>query len=345
MPPRRKSVGAPAAMKEVAFYYPGPVWRFGDWVKTLILFFDGVALLVPDYMKEKPHLVDPAIAAGLENEQLLYILEPEKIVDKAATAKLAAAMAKVIESGALSSLTHEDTPFHELSYSRLGSYGDPGLAEALLKELKARKLARDTEDGVSIPMHPLVRALVLVLLSQILRPYGAKVGLELSPTTDRFPIVEALRTLLSIPGTPSSGHVVSLDLETVGVDLASIPINEVLDFRRQHLKEHRAYARAVRDFVEKLGLLPEKKRVKAIKDRQEEIRDLANDVRRISAKAWKRPAYFAMTGLGAAWAVKAGDPIGAILTAGLGVLGAPPRESAQTGAFSYLFRAGERYGY
>src|ERR1700675_924273 len=100
MPPRRKSVGAPAAMKEVAFYYPGPVWHFGDWVKTLILFFDGVALLVPDYMKEKPHLVDPAIAAGLENEHLLYILEPEKIVDKAATAKLAAAMAKVIKSGA-----------------------------------------------------------------------------------------------------------------------------------------------------------------------------------------------------------------------------------------------------
>ena len=341
----RKSGRPSEPMREVAFYYPGPVWHAGDWVKSLILFFDGIALLVPDYIKEKPHVVDPAIAAGLEKEHLLHILEPEKIVDRAATQKLAAVMAEVIESRALDSLGEENTPFHQLSYSRLGSYGDPGLAEALLKELKARKLARDTEDGVSIPMHPLVRGLVLVLLSQILRPYGSKFGLELSPTTDRFQIVDALRTLLSIPGAPSSGHVVSLDLETVGVDLGSIPINEVLDFRRQHLKQHRAYARAVRDFVEKLSLLPEKKRAKALEDRREEIRDIASDLRRISRKAWERPAYFALTGLGAAWALKAGDLLGALLATSLGLLGAPSPEEAQTGAYSYLFRAGERYPY
>ena len=40
--------------KELAFYYPGPVWRSGDWIKTLILFFDGIALLVPNYIKDKP---------------------------------------------------------------------------------------------------------------------------------------------------------------------------------------------------------------------------------------------------------------------------------------------------
>jgi hypothetical protein len=54
--------------KEIAYYYPNPMWRHGDWVKSLIVFFDGVALLVPEYMKEKPELVDPAIVAGL-NEQ------------------------------------------------------------------------------------------------------------------------------------------------------------------------------------------------------------------------------------------------------------------------------------
>jgi hypothetical protein len=34
-----------SAKKELAFYYPNPMWHHGNWVKNLILFFDGVALL------------------------------------------------------------------------------------------------------------------------------------------------------------------------------------------------------------------------------------------------------------------------------------------------------------
>ena len=33
---------------ETAFYYPGVIWRSADWVKSLALFFDKIALLVPD---------------------------------------------------------------------------------------------------------------------------------------------------------------------------------------------------------------------------------------------------------------------------------------------------------
>ena len=102
--PRSTSSGS----KEVAFYYPGPVWRAGDWIKNLILFFDGIALLVPNYIKDKPHIVDPAIAAGLENEGLLHILEPERVVDKAATEKLAATMIEAIESSAFDQLAKDN---------------------------------------------------------------------------------------------------------------------------------------------------------------------------------------------------------------------------------------------
>lgn len=34
-------------LKEIAYYYPDPMWASGDWVKNLILFFDGIALLLP----------------------------------------------------------------------------------------------------------------------------------------------------------------------------------------------------------------------------------------------------------------------------------------------------------
>jgi hypothetical protein len=333
---------APESIPETAFYYPGPVWAVGDWVKNLILFFDGVALLVPEYIKDKPERIDPVTVAGLEAHGLLHILEPEKCVDKQATEQLAMAMTDVIASGVLDDLAKQPTEFHELSYSRMGSYGDRALAKMLLEELKSRGLARESEDGYSIPMHPMVRALMLVLLAQILRPYGKTLGMELSPATDRAPFIGALRELLSLPSAPSAGSVVTFDLATVGVDLGSVPIDEVLDFRKAHLKEYRGYARNVRGFVRELSLMSEEERSGAFADRQAELDDYASDLRAASRSAWKQPSTFALTLSGAAWTLATGDPMGALLSAGGALLGGilPPQQEA--GAYSYLFRAGQR---
>ena len=221
---------------------------------------------MPDYMRDWLDRFDPALVEGLRSHGLLHVPEPEAGVDEAAAKKLAEAMAEAIASGALDDLSGERTAFAELSMSRLGFRGDAELAGMIVEELKARGLARDTEDGVSIPLHPAVRSLVLVLLAQILRPYGGRVGLDLSPVTDRPDVVRALTELLSLPDAPSTGSVVSFDMATVGVDLAPVPIDEVLDFRRQHLQEHRAYARKVRQFVRELGSLPEEQRPEAFED-------------------------------------------------------------------------------
>ena len=35
--------------REPALCYPNTVWFYGDWMKNLILFVDGIAPLVPDY--------------------------------------------------------------------------------------------------------------------------------------------------------------------------------------------------------------------------------------------------------------------------------------------------------
>ena len=133
-------------------------------------FFDGIALLIPDYMKERPEELEGPIVVGLKEQGLLEIIEPERAVDKPATEKLAMAMTDIITSGVLDELAKEEAAFHELSMSRLGSYGDKGLYEMVFDELKKRGLAEESKDRVSIPMHPKVRSLVLVLLSQILRP-------------------------------------------------------------------------------------------------------------------------------------------------------------------------------
>jgi hypothetical protein len=134
------------ALSEIAYYYPNPMWDRGDWIKNLILFFDGVALLVPDYLKEKPRYVDPAIVEGLEQNKLLHILEPETVVDAAATEQLAAVLEEIIASGSFNAIG-EGTDFHELSMSRLGYFGNETVATKLFDELKKRGLARDSKDG------------------------------------------------------------------------------------------------------------------------------------------------------------------------------------------------------
>jgi hypothetical protein len=327
---------------EIAFYYPGPIWYRSDWVKSLILFFDGVGLLVPTYMKERPEQIDPIMASPLRELGLLHILEPETLIDKPATEDLASAMTEIITSGMLDGLATEGTAFLELSYSRLGMYGDEGLARMLLDELKARGLARDSEDGVSIPMHPAVRSLILVLLSQILRPKGRGLGLDLSPTTDRPELVLALTELLSQPSAPSAGHVVASDLSTVGVDLGAVPLDEVLAFRSAHLKEHRAYMRAVRLFVREMSLLPSTERERVVDDRKAELTDMAADLHRLARRSWRRRASFSLSIAGAAWKLSTGDPIGAILVAATAILGAKGQRP-ETSAYSYLFAAHQRF--
>jgi hypothetical protein len=344
-PLRDSSLGKQAKKEttELAFYYPNPIWMNGDWIKNLILFFDGIALLVPKYMKERIEDFDPAIVAGLKQHDLLYVIEPEKAVDEAAAKALASTMTDIIASGSLDSLAKKKTAFHELSMSRLGYDGDHRLAENIFRELKKRGLARGTEDGVSIPMHPLVRSLILTLLSQILRSHGGKMHAELSPVTDRPRLVESLIEMLNLPNAPSQGNVVAFDLATVGVDLASVPIDEILSFRDENKNAYQRYRRSIRSFAYDLSKMPKEERERRFDDRQAELDDLAADLRSKARRAWKKPASFALMLAGAAWKYHGGDALGAILMAAGAALRLEKSNSKDVGAYSYLFRAHEKY--
>ena len=330
---------------EVAFYYPGPIWYHSEAMKNLLLFFDGIGLLVPEYMLDRPETLDPSLAIPLREQGLLHILKPETLVDRSAAEMLAAQMVDIIHSGFLDDLGGDATAFQELSMSRLGYGGDESLARMIFEELKARGLARDSEDRVSIPMHHQVRNLVLVLLAQILRTRGAKVGVELSPATDRPQIVDGLTALLEHPGAPSTGHVVATDLTAVGVDLSAVPLDEVLSFRKAHLREHRAYATAVRSFVSDLSQMSKSARSAAMNDRHQELDDLASDLRKRHRKAWRKPASFALSAAGAIWRLTRGDPLGAFLAAGALLAGYEKKDKQFGGAFSFVFAARKRWAY
>jgi hypothetical protein len=225
----------------------------------------------------------------------------------------------------------------------MGYIGEEKLADSLVEELKRRGLAKDSEDGVSIPVHPLVRYLVLALLAQILRPQGIGRGLLLSPTTDRSEVVHALTEILSFPTVPSAGHVVAFDLQTVAVDLSAVPLDEVLSFRAQHLSQHRNYANSIRRFALELAGREQAERDLAFRERQSELDDLASDLRRKAYAAWRAPASFALGLAGASWTYATGDIMAALLGGGAVLVGGVNKSANEAGAFSYLFAANKRF--
>jgi hypothetical protein len=326
-------------LRDVAYHYES-YWSTGrgDWIKSLLLFFDGVALLVPDYMHERPLFSDPTLAQPLAEQGLLHRLSPETLVDQATAEALTDLLDRLINAGAFDDLDR-DTAFAELSHSRLGGTADAGLTEIVLEQLRDRGLARRSEDGVSIPLHPAVRAFVLVVLPQLLRAPAETAGYALQPVSTQTRHLQALLDTLNMPTLPTVGHVIALDLEQVTLDLAPVALDEVLDFRRQYGAEHRAYVRDLRSFVRDLASLDYDAREQAFTDRREALTDTADELRRLARKSWRRPlATFGLGIAGSAVAVAVGNPIGAALGAASALLGL--RRQADPGsAHSYLFRA------
>jgi len=213
----------------------------------------------------------------------------------------------------------------------------------IFEELKARGLARDSEDGVSIPMHPMVRSLVLVLLSQILRSYGEKLDVELSPATDVPRMVQALSEVMGIKQEHSAGSVIEFDLNAVTVDLGAVSIDEVLSYRQENLQAHRHYALSVRKLAMELSRMPDQEREVAFQLRQAEISAIADDLRKRARKSWRKPSSFSLTLIGSA-ITAATSPIGAVIRAASAVAGYEGSKKPEMGAYSYLFNAQGRFG-
>ena len=306
-------------------------------------------MLIPRYMADQASFEDYPIVSALKEHGLFKIVRPEEAVGAAETARLRKALADVIESGGLDHLmrdSHEDgrsTSFGSLSMSRLGYYGDEKVAEAIFQELRERGLARDSEDGVSIPMHRTVRSLILVLLAQILK--GAAKDARLCPVTDRWELVYALEEILSAPvaKSPSVGDIVTFDLGVVGVDLGRVPMDEILDFRRQHYAAHRDYRQSILKFVQELSLMEAEDRAGALERRQEEVDAMARDLRNINWKAWRKRATFGLAATGATWIYDENDPLPAVLAAILAVLNAWPDKRTETGVYSYVMSAAQKW--
>lgn len=329
-------------LSATAYYYPEPYWlvRDGSWVKTLLLFFDEVAILLPDYMVGRHRDADPSLVEPLEDKGLLRILHPEWFVDAELTERITESVVDLISGGAFDNLP-SDEPFAELSMSRMGYGAVEGLASMVYEELERRGLARPTEDGVSIPMHWRIRAVYLLLLAQLAREAGHRHGLDLHPATNTEGAGDVLDSFFNLKPMPSRGHVVSFDLETVSVDLDSVPLDDVLAFRRDNAGIYRAYMTELRSFALQLSLVDDVERERMLDDRRAEIEEHARALMGRVRKAFTNPKKATGFGLGlagAAWSLATMNPVPAALGLLGAITGMAPDKSTGS-VYSYLFEA------
>ena len=292
---------------------------------------------------------DTPIVSSLKDKNLFHVIRPEEVVDKKATEALAGAFNEIIVSGRLDHLINSPgqnvrkSAFGSLSMSRLGYYGDQELADSIFQDLKSRGLADDSEDGITIPMHQTVRALILVLLAWILKSRGESMGMTLSPATDQRDLINALGEILKPESAPpAAGDIVSFDTENVGVDLGAVPMDEILDFRQQHYRQHRDYILSVRQFARELSLMPPDEREAKFEQRQEELKTLSHDLIGIYRGSWKTRFSFGIGLAGAAWAASQGDPIAGALTA-LAAGSALIDKPKEVGVYSYLILTKQKF--
>lgn len=335
---------------DLAFYYPGQHWRDVDWIKNLICFFDGIAILIPYDMPNPLRRDDDPVTWGLEDHKLIRVIRPEEIIDEKATETLAEAFGEIISSGRLDYLTKRDSKnirkadFEALAKAKLGVHIDEKLANSIFQTLYSMGLAYDLGNDVSIGMDRTVLALVLVLLAHILKSKGEDMGITLSPVTDQRKVINILGGILKPESAPPAvGDIVSFDMAKVGVDFGRVPIDEILDFRQQYYCQHRDYILSVRAFARELSLMPPDERKAKCEQRREELKALSHDLRRIYRGSWKEAFSFGIGLAGAAWAANQGDPIAGALAALAAVPVLIPEQPKEVGVYSYLISAKHKF--
>jgi hypothetical protein len=324
---------------EVAYYYPAPFWlaNEGSWVKSLLLFFDQISILLPNYMHGRHAHADPTLVEPLEDQGLLRILEPATWIDQGMAEKIASTVVSLLTSGAFDDLP-EAPYFAELSQSRIGYGADVALAGWLVDELIGKGLARPSEDGVSIPLHPFIRTTILVLLGQLARQRGADENLSINPATNNGEAVRDLLRVLSRERMPSATHVVAFDLEPVTLDLETVPLGDVLGYRRENQTAHKTYMRDVRRFAAELAAIEDRDaRESLLLERREELADASRELQRSARTAFgKNLAAWSFGLAGSWWSVRHGDVLGLTLAALPGIAALTP-DKETVGAYSYIF--------
>ncbi|MFE6946033.1 hypothetical protein [Streptomyces chartreusis] len=358
-------------MTKIAVYHPWPQLRarpLAGWIKNMLLFFDAVAVIAPPSAVDSFWPEDLAVARPLIDSGTFRFLDPQALIDEEAADRILTFLLEAAttqnahayrirrfnaRTRTASSWTGRvpgmlDTPgtYGSVYGGRVAVSGveltdqTREAAEMIWEELIRQGLARRRDARHPLRLHPQIWSTLEALVAHALRPAALRRGLDLQPATEESDFVRQSLDLIRAPLPALQAGIISSDLNSVGLDLSEVPLDDILDFREQYGERYREYAAGLRDFLAELGPLSDIERRAAFRRRKAELDDAAEELRRLSRRRWGRPAAGITLGIaGAAWTATHGDPTGAVLALLGSLVGTSVEDDNVSGAYTYVVQA------
>ena len=271
--------GGPTA----AWLYPGTVVTQPELVKQLLLYFPaGVATMAG--VDDRQSLLDecPWLAEPLADEGLLHFLDYHAVYGADDLYELPEGLGDDTPD----SLVPRDSALFAILESARQGYSDV-LADFTRRggpadEWRRASAGADITATMEVAGRYLEHGIQLAPLTdqpdlaRLFMRYGAEVLVpQAGPTVDRGHLRSTVST------------VVLDDLASVAVDLTSVPLPDILDFRREYGRHYAEYSSEVRRFALELLSYPEDERARSLHDRRESLRDLHDDLGRHARRSFK----------------------------------------------------------
>jgi AcrR family transcriptional regulator len=321
---------------ELAHYYGDFIWDVEqtNWVKSLLLFFDGIALALPAANAAQLIDADPVLAQPLAELNLLRNYEPSSWLktevltcqeSKSSLERIASIFESIPEGRSPSS-----AEALEIDAAFEAMYGKE-VMESFSRRLRR---AQDTFGAMRSNNRSVAVGMTSLLLQENIKDATIQ------------PVIESQNAagyVAALIGGHDSGRarIMAGDLIHVGVDLDTVPLDEVLAFRREHGAEYRAYSQNVRRFTLDLSLMSDSERTSTLIERRAALDDQAAELTRVGRSAFIRQSVgLGFSVAGAAWTLVHGDPWGAVFAAGAAAAGLSAAPSGDFGAaYTYVLRA------
>lgn len=341
---------------EQAFFTQRAFGRRLDFVKTMLVFFDGIAVLVPSHRHRLPDkdVDDPYLAEALEERRLITYLTPEELITEDSVRAMLALVDALPRRAALVEGRSYEPHFglyNEQTNTLVGGkFGYRGryshVGRAILAILQDKGwLTESVIEGVYKAGSDASERL-LGLLAFLLSNDGGQLGLSLQPVVKDM---HSLRTMLEDirPSVPvlrdTMSEFVASDMAKVPIDTSRAPLDEVLAFKQAHGAAYRTYVRDLRAFIADLGSIAQADRPRFIRDRSEQLRDAKAELRRYSMRSWRRPLASLTFGIGGASVSLAhGNPEAAGFALASALAGFR-RQKAPGSVYSYVFELGRSF--
>jgi hypothetical protein len=334
----------PPNVPEFVHYYGDWFWTDEQtaWLKSLLLFFDGIVLALPDQAADRMIASHPVLAQPLAEMGLLRNYAPDLWLKSPYKEGVTPVHNFIDAQRQLQSPYDKDVVYVEsmagveavLRAASRHSSSKRHFDETMKEFDRLLKLAKQQYGGSPSQMRALSVGVTSWLLSQYVH------DILIHPIIDD---VEAASFVSSIIGGRRTGEseVILSDLLHLDLDLSTVPLDEVLAFRQKYGSEYRAYARDVRQFVLELSLLPKSLRSSALAARHIELSDRAESLRKTSRNSFMRQAVGISFGIaGAAWTLAHGDFWPAIFASGAAATALTKPIPGYIGAtYTYVLRA------